>query len=177
MQISRQTMQLQTVEILKALFALPGFDSVSIKGISPASPDDSQAVLSAIDASWHDILSDVDFKVRIAVHPSLRSLAKPLSHTLLSLMGLTDGILGLSIQGNACEIQEEAVETVRLCLATGYRADIIFEIQWNENVPPLSACENAPCPSPCDAFWFIAVQALGKLLRRDYLICLPVNAW
>ena len=125
---------------------------------------------SAIDASWHDILSDVDFKVRIAVHPSLRSLAKPLSHTLLSLMGLTDGILGLSIQGNACEIQEEAVETVRLCLATGYRADIIFEIQWNENVPPLSACENAPCPSPCDAFWFIAVQALGKLLRRDYLI-------
>lgn len=55
MQISRQTMQLQTVEILKALFALPGFDSVSIKGISPASPDDSQAVLSAIDASWHDI--------------------------------------------------------------------------------------------------------------------------
>ena len=50
MQISRQTMQLQTVEILKALFALPGFDSVSIKGISPASPDDSQAVLSAIDA-------------------------------------------------------------------------------------------------------------------------------
>ena len=79
MQISRQTMQLQTVEILKALFALPGFDSVSIKGISPTSPDDSQAVLSAIDASWHDILSDVDFKVRIAVHPSLRSLAKPLS--------------------------------------------------------------------------------------------------
>ena len=75
-----------------------------------------------------------------------------------------------ALQGNACEIQEEAVETVRLCLATGYRADIIFEIQWNENVPPLSACENAPCPSPCDAFWFIAVQALGKLLRRDYLI-------
>ena len=164
MQISRQTMQLQTVDILKALFALPGFDSVSIKGISPASPDDSQTILSAIDASWHDILSDVDFKVRIAVHPSLRSLAKPLSHTLLSLMGLKDGILGLSIQGNACEMQEEAVETVRLCLATGY------EIQWNENVPPLSACENAPCPSPCDAFWFIAVQALGKLLRRDYLI-------
>lgn len=170
MQISRQTMQLQTVDILKALFALPGFDSVSIKGISPASPDDSQTILSAIDASWHDILSDVDFKVRIAVHPSLRSLAKPLSHTLLSLMGLKDGILGLSIQGNACEMQEEAVETVRLCLATGYRADIIFEIQWNENVPPLSACENAPCPSPCDDFWFIAVQALGKLLRRDYLI-------
>ena len=129
MQISRQTMQLQTVDILKALFALPGFDSVSIKGISPASPDDSQTILSAIDASWHDILSDVDFKARIAVHPSLRSLAKPLSHTLLSLMGLKDGILGLSIQGNACEMQEEAVETVRLCLATGYRADIIFEIQ------------------------------------------------
>lgn len=170
MQITRQTMQLQTVEFLKAFFALPGFHSVSIKGISPVSPDDSQAVLSAVDASWHDILSDVDFKVRIAIHPSLRCQAGPVSHMLLHLMGQKEGFLGLSIQGNACKTQEDAVETVRLCLTSGYRADIIFEIQWDDSVPPLPVCENAISPAVCDAFWFIAVQALGKLLRRDYLI-------
>lgn len=170
MQITRQTMYLQTVEFLKSFYALPGFNSVSIKGISPASPDDSQAVLSAVDASWHDILSDVDFKVRISIHPSLRSQAEPVSQTLLPLIRQKDGFLGLSIQGNACKTQEDAVETVRLCLTSGYRADIIFEIQWDDSVPPLPACGNTSSPVTSDAFWFIAVQALGKLLRRDYLI-------
>ncbi len=56
-------------------------------------------------------------------------------------------LLGASVQGNV----------LRLVTRQGFRADIIC-------YGAAAELENA------DAFWFIAVQALGKLLRRDYLI-------
>lgn len=56
-------------------------------------------------------------------------------------------LFGASVQGNV----------LRLVTCDGFRADII--------------CHDAPADLPdAQPFWFIAVQALGKLLRRDYLI-------
>ena len=56
-------------------------------------------------------------------------------------------LLGATVQGNV----------LRFVTKEGFRGDII--------------CHGAPAEIPqADAFWFIAVQALGKLLRRDYLI-------
>lgn len=56
-------------------------------------------------------------------------------------------LFGTSVQDNV----------LRLVTAEGFRADII--------------CQDgtAGMETP-DTFWFVAVQALGKLLRRDYLI-------
>lgn len=56
-------------------------------------------------------------------------------------------LLGASVQGNV----------LRLVTKQGFRADIICYDTTAEM-------------ADTDAFWFIAVQALGKLLRRDYLI-------
>ena len=56
-------------------------------------------------------------------------------------------LLGATVQGNV----------LRFVTKEGFRGDII--------------CHGASAELPgADGFWFIAVQALGKLLRRDYLI-------
>ena len=56
-------------------------------------------------------------------------------------------LFGTSVQGNV----------LRLVTTDGFRADII--------------CQDGPVDMDApDTFWFVAVQAIGKLLRRDYLI-------
>lgn len=56
-------------------------------------------------------------------------------------------LFGTSVQGNV----------LRLVTQEGFRADII--------------CQDQPVGMETpDTFWFVAVQALGKLLRRDHLI-------
>jgi len=56
-------------------------------------------------------------------------------------------LLGASVQGNV----------LRFVTEEGFRGDII--------------CHDGAAEMECaDSFWFVAVQALGKLLRRDYLI-------
>lgn len=96
-----------------------------------------------------DVTSDEDIPAAVA-----RCWHDCLSDLDVEVWGITAAemlngldLFGASVQGNV----------LRLVTPDGCRADII--------------CQDRPVGMETpDTFWFIAVQAVGKLLRRDYLI-------
>jgi hypothetical protein len=65
---------------------------------------------------------------------------------------------------------EERGEVIRLCKTNGMRFDLIITVECTEGIsllPHASICEEL---RKINNFWFIAIQALGKLMRKDYLI-------
>ena len=163
--INKETITLRTLSILNNVLSLPEVEQIKIKDIVISSATDMENIKTALDKSYHDRLSDVDFCIWTKQSPNDFSCKEPVYKKHFSRLGLSEELLGVLFQNR----DENGVECHRICLTDGFRADLIFYPRVDENMCDLPV-ENATKENPGDSFWFIAIQALGKLLRRDYLI-------
>lgn len=141
------------------------FPAAEIAGMPEAAAGAAEAMM---DACWNDGLSDVDMQVELAKGcPGLETSAGMLGW--LRQVGVDEenclGFLAAEDSG-AC----------RVVFRQGFRYDITVQ------APAAPDAALVADPAPCarehphwsresvNRFWFVQVQALGKLYRGDYLI-------
>ncbi|MBQ6951960.1 MAG: hypothetical protein IJN44_10780 [Clostridia bacterium] len=128
-----------------------------------------EKIKEAVEKSWHDCMSDVDLCVCVCLHPEA-DVSEAEYMARVDRFGLSrSACLGRSL------VKENRMW--RIVLKNGMRYDFGFSFEWSEegkmlSLPPVEAeKENDRWPMEnADRFWFVQVQALGKLYRRDYLI-------
>lgn len=179
--MNKERMEQETVRFLKILFSLEEVEKIVIKKHVIASPEDMENIQKAISDSYHDHLSDVDLKIWVKLNPGDFYMGMPVYKAYFPRLQISDEIFGIIFQERD---PAENREGLRICMKSGFRMDLSFYLQCDENADRLPECdwrqkepdgarddsEAALDVEKADSFWFIAVQALTKLLRRDYLI-------
>lgn len=166
MLINKETMRCGLIRFLENLFSLPEVEKIQIKGVEIKSVFDSENIEKAINVSYHDSLSDIDFSIWVRQSPEDFADKEPVYRKHFSRLDIDDkDIFGILFQAR----DSKGVEVHRLCLKDGFRADLIFYPRCEETMDKLPDAEESKWGQE-DSFWFMAIQALAKLLRRDYLI-------
>ena len=163
--ISKEFMYREGKRILQSLFKLPELEKVDIKGVIISSIEDEQAASRAINECFHDIYSDIDIQIKIKLGDEDYNSKAPIYADCLKRLGFDNDILGVA---HYCT--EERGEVIRVCKTNGMRFDLIITAICAEGVPTLPHEYISDALGKVNNFWFIATQALGKLMRKDYLI-------
>lgn len=176
-EITPYTMQQDLESMIRTIFSLPETTRVIIKDIiiekTQSEETRHQSITSAVKQSYHDILSDIDLTIPIKLSPSDK-ITPDLYASAIGRYGITrDDCLGFQFQkGN---------HIYRFIRKNGIRYDLKFEITVDETAPQLSPEDFAASEDPAvlqslqtreapDNFWFLQIQALAKLYRKDHLI-------
>ncbi len=134
------------------------------------SAHDEENIHKGLDLCYHDKLSDVDLNIWLSLNPIDYNRQSPFYKSAFSRLKLENKIFGIIFQSR--NGQKNDKEGMRIVLKSGFRMDLTCfvrsspeaqvisyeEVKWDEE----KLQENS--------FWFIAIQALAKLLRHDYLI-------
>lgn len=174
--IDKQTMCQDLERMLSCIDALPEVVNVIIRNIEITSMGEKAKIRHALEASYHDRFSDVDIHIYAKLHPeNCEETFVYYQHP--ERLGLSrDNYLGMMLGG------QHDTPVLRLVMKNGIRYDLDFHL-----IKDLSATilqfpqeeltekrEGRFWPDwdlkKADAFWFIQIQALGKLYRGDYLI-------
>lgn len=179
MEISKEIMQQEAKNFLSVLFTLPEVESVQIKDVFISSINDCENITKGLDQCYHDKYSDIDINAYLKLHPNDYNSEIPIYKKYFSRLGLQDKIFGITFQGRI-----NNKEVIRICLKTGVRIDFTCICSCNEFAPLLTPDQTSIDENKiqtanfslnwdlekADWFWFVAIQALGKLMRKDYLI-------
>ena len=172
MHIDKNAMRAALERMIGHVEALPEFECATVRG-HQVTAGDAAALDAAVAQSWHDALSDLDVKLDLRVSPA----DAPAYATAAGAVRLgfeRAQLLGLQVGGTA------DAPLYRVVRRDGMRFDIGVRLNVDATCPALGL-EAAREPErrlegrywPClalthaDAFWFVQVQALGKLLRGD----------
>jgi hypothetical protein len=142
------------------------------------SAGDEDKIVKSVEECYHDVLSDIDVGIYVTLNPEDTGDGHGY-HSNPGRIGLTrDNYLGLTFSdgGGICQMY-------RVIMKNGIRFDIGFYITEDPTAPilhiPLETGEEIKDEGKfwarwdlrkADAFWFIQIQALAKLMRGDYLI-------
>ncbi|GFZ34588.1 hypothetical protein CSC2_51140 [Clostridium zeae] len=178
MNINKKVMEQETRSFLSVLFTLPEVEKVQIKDVFILTMDDNSNIKRGLEQCYHDKYSDVDINVYIRLHQDDYYGETPIYKKYFSRLGIQDRILGIVFQE-----RNDDKEGMRICLNNGVRIDFSCFCRCDETAKSLkygqTTTENSEeeeklkCKydlEKADWFWFVAVQALGKLMRKDYLI-------
>lgn len=163
--------------LLCRIFSRPEVYKVEIKGISISSSNEADKIWESVCKCYHDILSDIDMKVYVSLHPEDIGNGY-VYHRNPDRIGLTrNNYLGLAFAG------ERLSQTLRVIMRNGTRFDIIFHIREDITVPVYHIPQEEEKEikdtkdfwprwdlRKADTFWFNQILALAKLMRGDYLI-------
>lgn len=163
--ITKEFMYQEVKKILQSLFKLPELENIIIKGVVVASLEDKYAINRAFNNCYHDMYSDVDIEIKIKLNQEEYNNNSSIYADCLGRLGLDNDILGIS---HYCT--EERGEVIRLCKTNGMRFDLIITAVCTEGIPLLPHVNISENLRKTNNFWFIAIQALVKLMRKDYLI-------
>lgn len=168
-ELSKDSIKINLCMFLDRLLSLPEVEYIKIKEVEIREINKDKAIGSAMDECFHDCYSDIDLCV--AVRLSAESGVSPdeyLKHT--EHWGFPwETILGISFQPES--------SLYRIILKNGMRYDLSFQFLFQENSPvialaPINKLDSNP-NWPVEniyKFWFVQIQALGKLYRNDFLI-------
>lgn len=169
-QINREYVELQLLAYIDELFALPEIAGVKLRDIVIQNDEQKEAMLKeAISKSYHDCYSDSDISIIVNLPTDSEVSPKDyMEHP--GRLGITpDRYLGFSKNLNA--------GMYRIVFKDGIRYDFGFEFRYDDKYKPVELQKeperysNPDWPiEKVDEFWFVMVQALGKLYRKDYLI-------
>lgn len=182
MNINKQTMAEETRNFLKVLFDLPEVEKVSIKEVVIASLEDEEGINKGLDLCYHDRFSDLDLSILVRVNSQDFYREKPLYSEFLPRLKFGDRFMGMNTSTRFNFGMHE--EHLRICLKSGFRMDLVCWIRCDDTMPPFPLSDKRKWVSHKDEknlwedwplekaeqFWFIALGALGKLMRKDYLI-------
>lgn len=176
--ISKEIMYQNLLERIGTAFSLPEVCGIEIKGIYIEKGMDKESICHlaerAVSCSFHDILSDIDLSVMIRKSP--RDIVSEEEYVKrIDRFGFTEErCLGI------CYMHDSKI--YRIIMKNGMRYDFGFRFVMDETAAPVElqkpACqtvykaeENANWPREnINRFWFVQIQALAKLYRKDYLI-------
>lgn len=167
--LTKEKMEALFLQYLQNIFEHPEISTACVKGVVITRETLEDAGKKAFEASFHDLYSDVDISVKVCL-PKDGSVTKEEYAKRIDRFGVnSDTALGWM------HIPENGVN--RIIFYNGMRYDLLFEFEYSDDV---SLClEDAVTPvednrdwpvENINRFWFIQIQALGKLYRKDYLI-------
>ena len=168
--ISKEIFQAELDSFIQRVFSLSETSHVKIRDITIPKETYSPALLEqAVEKSYHDFCSDADISVCVRLNP-----ADPVSPDdylrRIDRYGVNEErCLGFSFASQN--------SLYRIVFNNGMRFDLVFVFEQDPQAPLLSLPQTAsPIHHPAwprdkvNTFWFVQIQALGKLYRRDYLI-------
>lgn len=175
MVLDMENMRRELALLAERLSALPGFEGMTV-GHDRLLPGDEAALDAAARTCWHDVLSDID--AHVCLRMAREDIAAYATSSGAERLGFARGdVLGMCISGG------ETAPLYRVVRRDGMRFDLSLELICDDAISPsgiapyverevIDAGRYWPRPTErqIDAFWFVQVQALGKLLRGDYLI-------
>ena len=165
--LSKEKMQEAFLQYMEEIFAHPEVVNACVKDIVITRENLNEAGKQAFEAGFHDIYSDSDVHVKVCL-PKDGSVTQEDYLKRIDRFGVSkDTALGWMFGA------ENNVH--RIIFKNGMRYDLIFEFESGDSKlqpePCLSDSENEKWPlENINRFWFIQIQALGKLYRKDYLI-------
>lgn len=170
MEINREIIKRELDNFINNIFLLPEINCVKIRDVVIKKGEKRTDKLEeAMDKSYHDCYSDVDLSIVINI--SSKDVIGPKEYMKrIERFGInTDKCLGF------CFVEENNM--YRIIFKNGMRYDFGFEFEYNDNAEfiifqpredeysnPDWSIENV------NRFWFVQIQALGKLYRKDFLI-------
>lgn len=155
----------ETRATVRRLLELPELAALSIKEVPITTASDASAIRLAIDRSYHDRFSDVDIKMKVRLNPAEYEHEGRLYGDCLERLGFAGDLLGFR-----CEGTENRGEVIRICKTNGMRYDLVVSTIASEDAERLPHGCYSDDWIEINDFWFVAIQALGKLMRKDYLI-------
>ena len=168
--INREYVASHLLRYIDSLLCLPEIKGVKLCDIVIQNNADKEAnVNKALNRSYHDCYSDSDIK--LLVHLPTNSKITPAEYMKHpARFGVNpDQYLGFLVTGDS--------GIYRIIFQDGTRYDLGFEFRYDDSFPDIEMekeperYSNPQWPiEKVDAFWFVMIQALGKLYRRDYLI-------
>ncbi|MDE5748096.1 MAG: hypothetical protein K2I21_11040 [Acetatifactor sp.] len=167
--LSKDSVEMNLCMLVDKLFSLPEIECVKIRKLEIRKSNKNEMIKSAVKECYHDIYSDIDLcvVVKLSVESEISSdeYVKHIEHWGFP----KEAILGI------CFVPENSM--YRIICKNGMRYDFGFEFVFQENAsfidlkPIYEQYSNANWPiENIDRFWFVQIQALGKLYRGDFLI-------
>lgn len=154
--------------LAEKLLSLPEIECIRVREVEIRREDRDKTVPLAVNACYHDRCSDIDLCAVVQYAEGGIAPEDYVKHT--EHWGFArEAVLGI------CFVPENCM--YRIALKNGMRYDFGFAFVPREGLPPLrlppaaERKQNAHWPMEnIDRFWFVQLQALGKLYRNDFLI-------
>ncbi len=169
-QLDRNYVESSLLHYIDTLLLLPEIEGVKLCDIVIQDNAHKETnAKKALSKSYHDCYSDSDINIMVNLPPD--SKVTPLEYRKHpSRFGITpDKYLGF--------VKTVDSEIYRIVFRDGIRYDIGFEFRYDGTLKDIDLKKeperysNPKWPiEKVDEFWFIMIQALGKLYRKDYLI-------
>lgn len=166
--LSKQTMENAFFAFLKEIFSLPEIVSIKVRDKTITRDNMAIASQSAFDIGYHDCYSDIDLSLKVRL-PCDNSVTPAEYVKRIDRFGVHKGnALGWYVAPENM--------TCRIVFKNGMRYDFGFEFEYAEGVEldlgqHPDDTENTSWPDDnINRFWFVQIQALGKLYRQDHLI-------
>jgi len=166
--LSKESMEALFLQYLGDIFAHPEVVNATVKEVVITRETMEEAGKNAFNASFHDLYSDVDISVKIRL-PEDGSVTADEYMKRIDRFGVNeDTALGYMFV--------PANQVWRIIFKNGMRYDFIFDFEYGGNTAPDMGIAPSKEDNPdwpidnINQFWFIQLQALGKLYRKDYLI-------
>ena len=169
-QIDKNYVENNLLRYIDALLALPEVEGVKLCDI--VIQDDEQKIENlkeAVSKSYHDCYSDSDISIMVNLPTNSKVTPEEyMKHP--GRFGITpDNYLGF--------VKTDDSGIYRIIFKDGTRYDFGFEFRFDESYMDIKLEDeperysNPKWPiEKVDEFWFVLIQALGKLYRNDYLI-------
>ena len=166
--LAKEKMEESFLQYLEGIFEHPEIISAAVRDIVITRETIDKAGRQAFEVGFHDIYSDIDLSVKVCL-PQNGSVTPEDYMKRIDRFGiLKDTVLGyMFIPIN---------KMYRIIFKSGMRYDFGFEFEYEGEDPFVlepqaqeEDNENWPLEN-INRFWFIQIQALGKLYCKDYLI-------
>lgn len=170
MQINKEIITKEAEKFITHIFLLPETESVRVKDIVVRKGDSiSEKLQKMVEKSYHDCYSDMDLHVTVRINPK-DSMTPSEYLKRADRFGLDDETcLGLDFASDN--------RMYRIVMRNGVRYDMGIDFVYDDKagiiqmLPVQTKNSNPNWPlQNVNRFWFVQVQALGKLYRKDYLI-------
>ena len=167
---NKENVRVELNKLLSAIFALEEIDCVKIRDIEIRNDARrEEKVEEALEESYHDCYSDVDLAVVVKLSPK-ETITQAQYMKRIDRFGFgRENCLGILF------VEENSM--YRIVQKNGIRYDFGFHFVCDDSAKKISMeperqyYDNPKWPvENIDRFWFIQVQALGKLYRNDFLI-------
>lgn len=168
-ELSKESVKTNLYLLADKLLSLPEIECIKVRGLKIHESNKNEMIKSAVNKCYHDSYSDIDLcvvvKLSVEGEISPDEYIKHIEHWGFP----PEMILGI------CFVPENSM--YRIILKNGMRYDFGFEFVFQENAPVIylkpinKQNSNADWPlENINRFWFVQIQALGKLYRNDFLI-------
>ena len=169
-QINREIVAIELDKLIETIFQLPEVNAVKVRDVVMEKGEDRSAKLQdAMEKSYHDWCSDVDLAVLVKFSTK-ETVTESEYMERIDRFGIgEENCLGFCfVDGN---------NMYRIIMKNGMRYDFGFEFCYDENAETVSLGEKEDAYNHLNwsrdnvnRFWFVQIQALGKLYRKDFLI-------